>query len=465
MSQRAPAVFTQGSLARHVLVMTATGSIGLVAIFAVDLLSLLYISWSGDPAKTAAIGMASQVLFFGISINIGLTIAVSALVARAIGAHDRARARRLGGSGLIHSFVLSTLISIVLFLFQRPFLELLGARDGVLEGAVLYLNWTLPTNGLMAVGMVLSGILRGVGDARRSMYVTLFGAIATAMLDPLLILYLDLGISGAGMAAVISRVMWIIVGLWGCVRVHDILGKPDTGSLLNDLGPVMRIALPAILTNLAAPVATSYSVRALADFGEAAMAAGAIIDRVVTAAFVAVYALSGAVGPIVGQNYGAKLYLRVRGTLTASFSFAISYSLIVWYALYLGAPAIVYLFNASGEVARLIIFFCTWGAAAWVFLGCLFAANAAFNNLDYAFLSTVFNWGRATLGTIPFVALGAHYIGPEGVFLGLVAGSGLFSVVAIATAYRIAGKIAAKPGSGNEDVAKFGKETAAERHN
>ena len=161
----------------------------------------------------------------------------------------------------------------------------------------------------------------------------------------------------------------------------------------------------------------------------------------------------------------AKLYLRVRGTLTASFSFAISYSLIVWYALYLSAPAIVYLFNASGEVARLIIFFCTWGAAAWVFLGCLFAANAAFNNLDYAFLSTVFNWGRATLGTIPFVALGAHYIGPEGVFLGLVAGSGLFSVVAIATAYRIAGKIAAKAGSGNEDVAKFGKETAAERHN
>lgn len=444
MPQRAPAVFTQGSLARHVLIMTATGSVGLVAIFAVDLLSLLYISWSGEAAQTAAIGMASQVLFFGISINIGLTIAVSALVARAVGANDRARARRLSTSGSIHAFVLSTLISIVFFFFQRDFLAVLGAQDAVMEGAVLYLNWTLPTNGLMAVGMVLSGILRAVGDARRSMYVTLFGAIATAVLDPLLILWLELGITGAGIAAVISRVMWIAVGVWGCVRVHDMMGRPDRQSLISDLGPVMRIALPAILTNLAAPVATSFSVRALADFGEAAMAAGAIIDRVVTAAFVAVYALSGAVGPIVGQNYGAKLYQRVRGTLTASFSFAIVYSLIVWYALYIGSPAIVYLFNASGEVARLIIFFCTWGAAAWVFLGCLFAANAAFNNLDYAFLSTVFNWGRATFGTIPFVYLGARYIGPEGVFLGLVVGSGLFSVAAIVTAYRIANKVAAK---------------------
>jgi ABC-type nitrate/sulfonate/bicarbonate transport system permease component len=84
--QRAPAIFTQGSLLRHVAVMTGTGSIGLVAVFAVDLLSLIYVSWLGDASLTAGIGFASQVLFFGISINIGLSIAGSALVARALGA-------------------------------------------------------------------------------------------------------------------------------------------------------------------------------------------------------------------------------------------------------------------------------------------------------------------------------------------------------------------------------------------
>jgi putative MATE family efflux protein len=442
MTSRAAAVFTQGSLARHVLVMTATGSVGLVAIFAVDLLSLLYISWSGNAALTAAVGMASQVLFFGISINIGLTIAVSAWVARAIGAHDRPRAQRLAGSGIVHSFVLSTVIGIALFVWQRDFLSLLGARDGVMEGAVIYLNWTLPTNGLMAVGMVFSGILRSVGDARRSMYVTLFGAITTAILDPLLILWLDMGIQGAAIAANVARMAWIVVGYWGAVHIHGIVARPRAQALFDDLKPVMQIALPAILTNLAAPVSTSYSVRALANFGEAAMAAGAIIDRVTPAAFVAVYAMSGAVGPIIGQNYGAKLYERVRGTLTTSFTFGITYSLAVWLLLYLAAPGIVLLFNASGQTAELVLFFCAWGAVAWVFLGCLFAANAAFNNLDHAFLSTLFNWGRATLGTIPFVALGAHFYGPEGVFLGLVAGSGLFCVAAIVTAYRIAARIA-----------------------
>jgi len=99
------------------------------------------------------------------------------------------------------------------------------------------------------------------------------------------------------------------------------------------------------------------------------------------------------------------------------------------------------MFGATGETARLVRFFCTWGAAAWAFLGCIFAANSAFNNLDYAVLSTVFNWGRATLGTIPFVALGAHFYGPEGVLMGIVAGAAIFGIGAIISAYGIVARL------------------------
>lgn len=439
---RAPAVFTQGSLPRHVLVMTSTGSIGLVAVFMVDLLSLIYVSWLGEPALTAGVGFAAQVLFFIISLNIGLSIAVSAVVARAIGANDRPRAQQLASSGLTHTFIIATVTGLALYVFRRPALELLGARGAALDAADIYLVWTLPTNGLMALGMALSGVLRAVGDARRSMYVTLFGSIVTAVIDPLLILGLNMGVEGAAIAAVVSRIVWIAVGLWGSVHVHGMVGRPDRKSVMLDLPPMMKIALPAILTNLAAPVANGYAVHAMANFGEAAVAAGAIIDRVVPVAFVVLFAMSGVVGPIVAQNYGAKLYGRVRDTLTACFAFATIYSLSVWLLLVLGSSGIVWLFSAEGETARLVVFFCDYGAVAWVFLGCLFAANAAFNNLDYAFLSTLFNWGRATLGTIPFVTLGAHYLGPEGVILGIVGGGAISGLAAIVTAYGIAKRIA-----------------------
>ncbi len=437
---RPPAVFTQGSLTRHVLVMTSTGSIGLMAIFVVDLLSLIYVSWLGDPALTAGVGFASQALFFIISINIGLSIAVTAVVARAIGAHERSSAQRLASSGLIHSFVISGVMGLLLFLVRRPALELLGAEGAALEAANVYLTWTLPTNGLMAVGMVLSGALRAVGDARRSMYVTLFGAIVTAVIDPFLIIGLGMGVEGAAIAAVISRFVWIGVGFWGAVRVHGIVGRPDRKSVIRDFPIVMKIAVPAILTNLAAPIANGYGVRAMASFGEAAVAANAIIDRVAPVGFVALFAMSGVVGPIIAQNYGAKLYPRVRDTLTTCFVFAAVYSMTIWLLLVLSASSIVWLFGAQGETARLVYYFCDYGALAWVFLGCLFSANAAFNNLDFAFLSTFFNWGRATLGTIPFVTLGAHYLGAEGVILGVIGGAAVFGCASMVCAYTVVGR-------------------------
>src|SRR5271157_5976964 len=103
------AIFTEGSTMRHVVVMTAAASIGLMSIFIVDLLSLLYVSRLGDPNLTAAVGYATQVLFFSVSINIGLSIAIGALVSRAIGAGDRQLARRLAASGLVHVFIISGL--------------------------------------------------------------------------------------------------------------------------------------------------------------------------------------------------------------------------------------------------------------------------------------------------------------------------------------------------------------------
>ena len=87
-------VFTTGSLMRHVAVMTATGSIGLVAIFAVDVISLFWVSRLGVQSYKAAIGYASQLSFVLMSINIGLTIALSATVSRALGSSSASHASR-----------------------------------------------------------------------------------------------------------------------------------------------------------------------------------------------------------------------------------------------------------------------------------------------------------------------------------------------------------------------------------
>ena len=436
------AVFTEGSILRHVLVMTATGSVGLIAVFVVDFLSLLYISRLGDPQLTAGIGYASQISFLVVSINIGLSIAVTALVSRRIGAGERPAAQRMAASGLVHILILSSLVALPFLVWREPLLARIGATGRALETASLFTLITLPANPLMAAGMALSGILRAVGDARRAMYVTLIGAAVTAVLDPLLIFGLGLGVKGAAISTIVSRVVWVIVGLWGSVWVHGLVGWPRRAAIWRDLKPMMTIAAPVILTNLASPVASIYTMRIFSKFGAETVAAFAIIDRVTPVAFGVLFAMSGSVGPIVGQNVGAKRFDRLRTTLTDCYGVAFVYVVSVWGLLALGAPLVNRAFGAEGATAELVTFFCYWGAAAWFFLGCIFAANAAFNNLGFPILSTLFNWGRATLGTIPFVTLGANLWGPPGGLVGIIAGAALFGVGAMATSYWATGRLA-----------------------
>jgi len=430
---------------RHVIVMTAATSAGLMSIFAVDLLSLLYISWLGDPKLTAAVGFASQVLFFSVSINIGISIAIGALVSRAHGKGDSAGARRLAASGLVHVFLIAALVSCIAWPLRREILALIGARGMALDVASAYLAITLPATVLLGLGMALASILRAVGDARRSMYVTLAGAVATALLDPVFIFGLGLGVTGAAIVTLISRFVFVAVGLNGAIRMHDLIATPDRKTASLDLVPIMAIAIPAVLTNLAAPVANAYTMRIFSQFGEAVVAAFAILDRLNPMAFGVLFALSSAVGPIMGQNLGAKLISRVRQVLTDCLTFATLYVVAVAILLRSAAPLIVQLFQAQGETAELLTFVCAYGGVLWLFLGAIFVANAAFNNLGFPLLSTLFNWGRATLGTLPFVTIGTARFGPEGGYVGLILGSALFGAGAVITAYYVTARLAKRP--------------------
>ena len=202
----AAAKFTTGSPLRHVVVMTTTGSIVLMAVFAVDLANLFYISILGVKELAAAVGFAGAVLFFQISLCIGLTIGAGAIVARAIGAGERERARRLAGSSLVWMGLVTVAIGLLTVPLLDPILSALGAHGETKQFAISYLRIVSPSLPLLGIGMCLSALLRAVGDARRAMNVTLFAGLATAVLDPILIFGFGLELDGAAISAVVSRI-------------------------------------------------------------------------------------------------------------------------------------------------------------------------------------------------------------------------------------------------------------------
>jgi putative MATE family efflux protein len=432
-----PAPFITGSTMRHVIVMTLTGALGLMALFLVDLIDLFFLSMLNDTAVTAAIGYAGTVVFANLSIAIGSGIAAAALVARNVGAGDMERAREYATSALMFSLIAAAVVTLAINLGSGGLLWLLGAEGEARRLAQLFI-WTMTPGYILIAGAICcSFILRGLGDARRAMYITLSTAIVTAIFDPIFIFGFGWGIQGAAAATVLGYVVSFGIGLHGVVRVHRFLNPLRLGGLKRDFPALWAIAFPAILTQLATPFANAYMTHEIAPFGDEAVAGFAIVGRVIPVAFGIIFALAGSVGPIIGQNYGARQYDRVRRTLNDGLIFSGLYTLATSLVLFIFRHQIAEAFNAAGRTVDIVVFFCTFIGISWAFAGAQFVANAAFNNLGRAKLSSWFNWAKATLGTIPFALAGAHLGGPEGILAGTAIGSVIFGIASVATAYRI----------------------------
>jgi len=431
------AKFLTGNLFNHVTVMSLTASVGLVAIFAVDLIDMIFISMLGQAALAAAVGYAGAILFFTTSFGIGMAIAAGALVARALGSGDEALARRRAGNAVIYGVVFGAIFAALVWVNLPFFVSLLGATDETADLAVGYLQIIVPSLPFLMVGMIGGAILRAHGDARRAMMATIWGGVVNAVLDPILIFGLDLELTGAALASVAARVTIGAVALIPIIRYHGGFDRPTRASLLQDLPPIATIAAPAILTQLATPIGQAYVTRAMAQYGEDAVAGMAIIARLTPVAFGVLFALSGAVGPIIGQNVGAGLNDRVRGAFRAALLFTALYVVAASLILFFLRGPIAALFQASDDATVLIYLFCGPLALAFFFNGTLFVANAAFNNMGHPFYSTWLNWGRHTLGTIPLVMLGSYYYGAPGVLIGQAVGGLIFGLLAWGLAERL----------------------------
>ena len=362
MAHTADARFTEGSLMRHVSSMSLTASIGLMAIFAVDLIDIIFISFLGYQPLAAAAGYASTLMFFTSAINIGLSIAAAALVSRAIGAGEEGDAREYASSVAIISILVSLLLPALILPNVMYLLSLIGATGEVAQMAARYLWIILPSTVLSGLSMTAVAVLRAHGDGQSAMYPSLVGGGVNLILDPLLIFTLGLGLDGAAFATVLARAATLLLALYFTVYRYRAFTIPRLQCVRRDFGMAIKIAIPVVLATIATPFGGAIVTREIAQFGTEAVAGMAVIGRLIPVVFAVLLALSGAIGPIVGQNYGAGRMDRVKEAFLDSLAFVAIYVLIATIALFLLRGQIADLFDATGLSRSLIFLFWTTGA-------------------------------------------------------------------------------------------------------
>ena len=222
-----PAKLTQGSTFKHVVSMSVTGALGLMCMFLVDLVDMLFLSMLGEKEAVAAVGFASTIMFFTISLSIAVSISATALVSKAIGEGNIELAKRRAVNVLAFGILFSSGVVWLLWSNIPHILLYIGATGRTLDLATDYLQILVIGMPAVMIGMIGSGIMRALGDARRAMYATLVGGLVNAVLDPIFIFAFGLGVQGAAIASLIARFSMVAVSYYGVVYIHKMLGEFD----------------------------------------------------------------------------------------------------------------------------------------------------------------------------------------------------------------------------------------------
>ncbi|MHA7819368.1 MAG: MATE family efflux transporter [Erythrobacter sp.] len=403
----ATARLTTGSVTGHLVGQTLPAILGVAAIMSIGLVDAYFIGQLGSDAL-AAISFIFPISVALTSIGVGVMVGINSVVARALGEGDFERATRRANFGIVFAVGVGIAMGVLLFALQGPLFGLMNAPEDLRELIRIYMEPFAFGFPLILAIMGFNGVLRGQGEARKTSLVSLSYAAANWVLDPILITgafgFEGFGIAGAAYATVIGYAVGTLVAVL-LMRGTDIpidLSLLRGSHLLDPAGAIMRVAGPAAFSNAINPIGLSILTALVALEGEAAVAGFGAAGRLQGFATVPLLALSGSIGAIVGQNWGAKHYGRAREAAIYAFGFCIVWGLGIAIAMVAGGEWFADLFTEEPEVIEefaLYLRIAAWGYAGF---GLLIVANGMLNAVDKASYALVQSAARVFVVMLPF---------------------------------------------------------------
>ena len=306
-------------------------SIAMMLISALYNMADTYFVSSLGTSQVAAVGIAFPLMAIVQAIAFLFGQGSGAYVARALGSGNNEGASRMIATGFVSGFIFMAILAIAGLIGIKPLVRALGATETIMPHAVEYVLFILLASPWMVSAMIMNQMLRFQGSAMIAMVGMLTGAVLNIFLDPLFIFVLGMGVKGAAVATMLSQIVsFLILFLYGFTR------KDITPIKFRHFSPsvsryrdMVKGGLPPLLRQGLMSFATIITNHFAGAYGDAAIAAISIVNRICMFAFSAVLGFCQGFQPVCGFNYGAKLYSRVR----KGFWFCIRVSVIALVAL------------------------------------------------------------------------------------------------------------------------------------
>lgn len=310
--------------------------------------------WVGS-LGIAAITVVLPITFLIASVGMAIGIGGASIISRSFGENNDEKA--------YHTFALQILLTLGLallsvfagFYFIDEILAVFGGRGNVSEPAKLYFSIVLLGVPFLAVAMMSNNVIRAEGFPRIAMFTIMIPAVVNIVLDPVLIIYFDMGLAGAAWATAISYmasavfVVWFFLSGSSQMKFTRTYFVPDFRIIreILSLGSV-TLARQGTISVLAIVLNNSLFIYG----GELSLSVYGIISRLMMFTNFPVLGITQGFVPIVGYNYGAKLLERVEQIIRLAIKSATAVALCIFTAIMIFAPQIVSLFTQNNELIQ-----------------------------------------------------------------------------------------------------------------
>jgi len=437
---------TEGPLGKQIIALTFPMIFGALGIMVFNIVDTFYIGQLGTK-PLAAISFTFPVVMVVSSISIGLGTGATSLISRAIGEKDHHKVKNFTTQSLLLSLIVVAVIAAIGFLTIEPVFRLLGAKGELLKMVKDYMSIWYPGVIALIVPMVGNSAIRSTGNTKFPSMIMLVSMFVNIVLDPIFIFGLfgfpRMELKGAALATVFARSVTLIFATWLLKSRLDMItfSIPSLKDMWNTWKNLLYIGIPSGLTNMIVPLSMGFITALIAKQGTEAVAAFGVATRVEGFLLVIIMALGMSLGPVIGQNWGAKRYDRIIEAVKYSMKFALSWGLFIWLLMIFLSKPIAYLFNDNETVVKMVALYFLIVAWGYGFRGTLRISTTALSIISKPIDSALLNILQSIILLVPLAYLGSYLFGVEGIFAALIVSHVLAGSSAYFWLIRLIGKV------------------------
>ncbi len=421
------------SLVRQLWQQTWPMALGVMSLLGFYLVDSIFVARLGT-APLAAQSFTFPLAFLVIGVQVGIGIAIAALISRAIGAGQQDQANRLGALVLTGGGLLLGGLLLLLWLLQAPAFSLIGASDAIRELIRPY--WAIQVLAMWVGGVLYFGysLFRAHGNTRFPGLMMVLTSLLNLMLDPILIFGVGdwdgFGLPGAALASLLAfaiglGILVLALRGKGWVQRHGMLVQMRVSAW-----PFAQIAGPAMISQLMPPLAAMLATALVARAGDQAVAAWGMASRLESFSIVLVLGMTMALPPWLGRCYGGNDWDTVRRLMRVAAAMVIGWQLLLGLLMALLAAPLAGLLVDTAPVQAYLTLLIRWLPPSYGLLGVCMLVVSASNALGWPMRAMLISFLRLFLCYLPLLWLGYQLGDFGGLALGAAFGNLLAGVMA-----------------------------------